>query len=406
MLSEKEKLEEELKLLKESLDLDVITKEEFEDAKNRIEVKLEDLERRKEIEFEDEPEIIPSGNVKEETKTEVEEKEEAIDQVKEEPAKEEVSESEEEPEKKLEVKAEEEKIEDVEKLTEAPILEDAVEKKKDKRRVIIYTALIIILSLVLAYTFFSGGSEVAGGSTSIPVENIPSLVACSSDTDCTKEGGIGTCLNAGKRDAECTYIKGASVQLTILNTNDCFNCETERVAIILKGLFPNLNITSIDFGTEEGNEIAERFNIDALPAYILDSNAREAKNYDKFSSAFNEIDGNFIMKNTVSNANYYLGRGEIPNKLDLFVKENQTASSKAEKNLEEFLEAFKGKVVFEKHDGNSGIAKELGINTFPTFLVNNKIKFSGVQPADKIKENFCEMNQAEECGLELSKSLI
>ena len=36
MLSEKEKLEEELKLLKESLELDVITKEEYEKGKTRI----------------------------------------------------------------------------------------------------------------------------------------------------------------------------------------------------------------------------------------------------------------------------------------------------------------------------------------------------------------------------------
>ena len=45
MLSEKEKLEQELKLLKESLSLDVITKKEFENAKQRIEERLEALEK-------------------------------------------------------------------------------------------------------------------------------------------------------------------------------------------------------------------------------------------------------------------------------------------------------------------------------------------------------------------------
>src|SRR3989338_10011154 len=46
MLSEKEKLEEELKLLKESYSLDVITTGEYEDAKQRAESKLKDLERK------------------------------------------------------------------------------------------------------------------------------------------------------------------------------------------------------------------------------------------------------------------------------------------------------------------------------------------------------------------------
>ena len=70
------------------------------------------------------------------------------------------------------------------------------------------------------------------------------------------------------------------------------------------------------------------------------------------------------------------------------------------------MEAFDGKVDFEKHDADAGLAKQLGINTFPTFLVNNKVKFGGVQSADKIKENFCAMNMLEECSLELTKSLV
>ncbi|MDP6139539.1 MAG: hypothetical protein QGI89_05645, partial [Candidatus Woesearchaeota archaeon] len=84
---------------------------------------------------------------------------------------------------------------------------------------------------------------------------------------------------------------------------------------------------------------------------------------------------------------------EISNKLDLFVKANQVASLTAEDNLEEFLDEFEDDVNFEKHDENSEIVKELGINTFPAFLVNNKIKFSGVQAADVIKDNFCRMNE-------------
>ena len=60
MISDKEKLEEELKLLKESLDLNVITEEEYNSAKERIDVKLDKIEAPKEM-------ITGSKEVEEET---------------------------------------------------------------------------------------------------------------------------------------------------------------------------------------------------------------------------------------------------------------------------------------------------------------------------------------------------
>ena len=48
MLTDKEKLEEELKLLDESLSLDVITKEEYDEAKQRIDLKLQSSDIKKE----------------------------------------------------------------------------------------------------------------------------------------------------------------------------------------------------------------------------------------------------------------------------------------------------------------------------------------------------------------------
>jgi len=436
MLSEKEKLEEELKLLEESFSLDVITKKELEEAKTRIEKKLkglEALEQEKEIKIEEKPE----EEVKEEPKTvekeEIEEEpiikykdikkeEEKKRLISEEKPKTKKDDTIKEPEekkeeqKKLEEIGEEERPEEEVEVEENPEEEALIQEerpeiiikgeKKSSKKIFAYIAIIMILVIGSWYFFFSGDNGVKDIPSDKPVGEIVSLIACNSDKECVKEGSIGICKNPGEENAECEYIEDARIKLTILNNDDCFNCETERVLGILKGLFPNMDIENIDFETEKGKEIIEKFNINALPAYIFDSNFKEAKNYDEFLTAFNEIDGSFVMKNTVSNANYYLEREEMPNKIDLFLKSDQVASSKAEKNLEEFLEAFKGKVVFEKHDGNSGIVKELGINSFPAFLVNNKIKFSGVQPADTIKDNFCEMNKLDECDLELSKSLV
>lgn len=194
------------------------------------------------------------------------------------------------------------------------------------------------------------------------------------------------------------------IELTVINTG-CFNCDTGRVLSILKDFFPNFYVTKLDYNSKEGQELAKRFNLNVLPAYVFDSGITKEQNWNKIYASFNEVNGNFVMKNTVANANYYIGREEMSNKLDLFSKEDQAASSTAEENLKEFLDVFGEKIIFEKHGAEDKLVKELEINSFPAFLVNNKIKFSGVQSANKIKENFCQLNDLKECDNELNKEL-
>ncbi len=448
MLSEKEKMEEELKLLEESYILEVITKDEYTGAKKRIEAKLRALEQKEEPKFEvygaesESKEITAEEKAgKEEAKEDkvkIRQKEETRDiysdeiigEEKEEkgyssykeesPEEEQLKENDEEteyaeeyPKKPEEEEKEEAVSEIVNKKGLAKVSEEEREPKgilreetESNKKIYVYAVIILILAAISSYLFFFPLSDNPNADADKPLNKPVSFIACSSGKECVKEGLIGTCKNPGKESSECTYIEDAKVELVILNANSCFNCETSRVLSIIKGFFPNLDIKNIDFETKEGKELAEKFSVNALPAYILNSSLKEAHNYNQFSNAFNEADGNFVMKNTVSNANYYISREEIPNRIDLFVKPGQPASLKAEENLKEFLGAFNGKAVFEKHNENEKAAKELGINTFPVFLVNNKVKFSGVQPANKIKENFCEMNKLEECSLELSRNLV
>jgi len=500
MLSEKEKLEEELGFLKESLDANVITKEEYEIAKKRLESKLKglDAEQEKEINFknieekptveiqeqkvgsdeerkeeleekkeekpqgkkeikelieekkadlesplkieEEEKELPEEEKAKEDEKAEDEikevleeqEKKEAEDEVKEQKELFEKEEKIEEEKPAEEVKREDKIKEDEEvKTIEEAKKEEAIqegkpleevekeeaidekkpefieEKIKNDKKIFVYVAVILILGFGLWFLFFAGkGDEIAVEEVFSPINNQLSLIACNSDKDCSEERKIGTCENPGQENAECKYIDDVEIKLTILNTKNCFNCETGRVLSILYNFYPNLDIENVDIESEKGKEIIEMFNLKALPAYIFSSSFTEAFNFNKLASSFDEIDGNFVMKTTVANANYYLEREEIPNNLDLFLKPNEVVSSQAEENLKQFLGAFDGKVNFEKHNTDAQIVQELGLNTFPAFLVNNKIKFSGVQSADKIKENFCKLNKIEECELELSKSLV
>lgn len=430
MLTDKEKLEEELKLLEESMHLEVITKEEYEQAKQRIERKLKSPEKKaekletkaekkieevkiKEIKREEIREIPKAEEEKTKGGMPLEEKEEIVSDKEpeeerdeeetaksaEEIAAEQVKKAAEEAEIKEEADKEEEFV-PLAKPEERKEEELGFELSKGSIKVLIYAIAILVLAFGSYFFFFSGNQ----GTDDLSKSSV--FIACSSDKDCKKEGFIGTCNNPGTKDAECAYVEDVKVKLAVLNDNNCFNCDTGRVLSILNEFFPNLDIENFDIESNEGKEIAAEFDIDALPAYILNSSLQQASNYHKFFNAFNKVGDGFVMKNTVANSNFYIEREEIPGKLDLIIQQNQAASSEAEKNLQEFLDAFKDKVDFEKHSDNSALAKELGINTFPVFLINNKIKFNGIQAADVIKENFCRMNKLDECKLELSKSLV
>jgi len=398
-----------------------VTEEKSEEQKTLDEIKKEDkpketITEENPVEVKEEKEEIKAEEVKPADGKKAEEEVKVIEEIKKEEAKEiegktvdeEIKVTEEVKGEKGEVKAEEGKPEEAKE--EVPIKEEGIVDKgiKTNKKWFAYIAIILILIVGSWYFYYSGSNDIIiqDTPTNIPTGNIINLVACSSDNECKKEGSIGICNNPGQEDAECEYIVDVEIKLTILNSDNCFNCKTSRILSILNGFYPNINVENIDFESEEGKEIKEKLQITALPAYIFNSSFKESYNYNKFSRSFNEARGSFVMKNTVANSNYYLEREEIPNKLDLIVKPNQTASLKAEENLKVFLDVFEGNVNFTKHDEDSSIVKELGINTFPTFLINNKIKFGGVRSADKIRENFCKLNSITPCVLGLSKSLV
>ncbi|MBI2134439.1 hypothetical protein HYU09_00480 [Candidatus Woesearchaeota archaeon] len=457
MLSEKEKLEEELRFLKESYDIGVITSDEYENGKQRIQVKIKFIEEKEnegsnlfkeDLQKTDEEKIAVYDA---EEKEEQQEKsasapsyiiEKINKEIRAKPAflkkKKEIKQEEDDEEiakeideiiggKSLEAKEQEEKEEEPEEGIFPLDSEDKKEirQKKEKQKIqkypeysedevkfskktLVFAAVLIIAALGILYFFFTGNSDNAdiSNDASVIASNAGTLIACHSDNDCTEKRKVGICLNPGKENAECSFIDDIEVKLSVINTKECFNCDTQRVISILEGFYPNLDIEEIDYDGAEGKALADRFDINALPAYILNSSLPEAHNYEKFSSAFNKLNDDFVMKGTVSNANYYISREEVPNRLDLFVQSSQDASNKAEANLGEFLDTFDGEVSFNRHNSNSALAKELGLNSFPAFLINNKNKFSGVQAADTIKENFCQLNKPEECSLELSKNLV
>lgn len=364
--TQRERLEQELRFLKESFEADVISNEEYEKGKDRIEKKLKDIKR------------AEKEQIKEETKKETLEKQEKIQETMD--VKTELKE-----EKKIKLKViqdetfEEQKQEQFQ-VTEQKELQKVQEPKieisehKKEGKFFKYAVVFVVLSLVIffSYSFIKEKKPKTTEQTAFAAE----------------------------------AIETPKINVIVLNDRkDCFNCDTQRVLGILESWLGAISVKEIDYNTEKGKELAEEFGARMLPMYILDENITKKPSFKQIRQTIVGKGSSYILSEDAASSAFYFKRDNIPNKLDLFVIPADKSSISAEMNLKGFLENFK-EVKFERHLRDDSLTQELGIKTFPVFLVNNRIKFSGVQSAATIKDNFCKLNKLKECEKNLSKSLI
>src|SRR3989338_1572876 len=367
--STREKLEQELKFLKESFEAEVISREEFEKGKERIEKKLQGNG--------DNGEFFESENF---NKTEPEGKKEEI--------QEETKEKQKEPEVS-------------EQSTAGAVKEEKIQGKKDNK-IFRYAVVFAVLTLMVFFGYSLLIKNEAQGNNEKEIQLTP---LCSSNSDCVQDGKQGNCEDPGKISAKCQYPKIIKTKVIVLNDrNNCFNCDTGRILGIIENWFGELNVTEINLNSAQGKELADKMGVNVLPAYILEGISNKPA-YSQIKQTFIIKDGSFILSESAAASTFYFRRENMPNKLDVFIKEGDSSNIKAEQNLEEFLNNFPN-AEFEKHSSEEELAKELGINVFPAFLVNNRVKFSGVHPAEIIKDNFCSLNKMDECDKELQSNLV
>lgn len=357
--TQKERLEQELRFLKESFDAEVISKEEFEKGKDRIEKKLKEIQNQAKEQISEEPQ----------PETAAERQEKAEEAGAKEPKKESTTKEAEKPQAGDEEYFEPAEIKEEKEHFEKP--KEAAEEEKRENKFFKYAVLFVVLVLAAFFLYSS-----LKGNIQKPEEKLTTL-----------------------KEAEKTNV------IILNDRKSCFNCDTERILSILEGWFGALNAEEIDYSTDEGRNLAERFDAKTLPVYILDENITKKPEFGQFRQIFIKKDDKYILSDDAAASTFYFKRENVPSKLDLFVVAGDRSSIKAEKNLEEFLKAFK-EVKFERHSPTDKLSQELEIKIFPTFLVNNRVKFSGIHSADTIKNNFCRLNKLPECERSLSKSLI
>lgn len=397
------RLQEELKFLKESLDADIISKEEYEQRKKQLEDSLygpqkpvrgnnHKKEQRNDANVPDGAEKPAASEGQRQPENEAASEKDLADAKK--SAVPETQETTFEPED-----------EPVPKVRNDSSREKAASKKKPSDKLIIIIAVLLLIAVVF---FFSLSLLNAPSGEGVGKSNdIKSAPACNSDEECIKHGFVGSCINPGLIDAGCVFLEEPKVGMIVLNAEDCFSCDTSRVEGILKTWFPGIITTKLSIGSAEGKAIATSLGIKMLPSFVFNSSLMGSSSYPEYEGMFSMVNSTYILSPAASGANYYLSRKEIPARIDIYLVAGDQSTERAEANIRQFTGLFSG-IDSQLHyvSADDAIVKGLGINTFPTYLVNNKVKFSGVLPPESIKANFCYMNDLPECKTKLSSSLL
>lgn len=395
--SQKERIERELRFLKGSLDAGIISRVEYEKGVQRIEKK------RTELEIEE-----PKPEISEKAAEEI-----TVKEIGEEPIEKETNDEKKEPpieESKTEEQVvteeatlKEEKEQEVEEFIEKNNEKPEEKPKKSKKK---FWALAVIVGIIIVFIIIQNNkpTTVEPEETIVPEEAEKIFIECYEDSDCEKQGKIGKCNNSGTGEASCTYIDPVKVGLTVITSEGCISCDPTGMLDLLGGLFPGIEVNSIEFDSTKGKKLITSMGIEALPAFMFDSKINETMNFAVFKQALNKKEESYLVKNSASFANFYFKRQEIPKKLEMFTltEENPDLDKSIEEVKDLFGNEIEIKITFVNDAWKITLEKQLGITTYPTFLINNQLKFGGIQPPETIKNKFCESNDLKECTTTLS----
>ncbi|MEM3555516.1 MAG: thioredoxin domain-containing protein [Candidatus Micrarchaeia archaeon] len=148
-----------------------------------------------------------------------------------------------------------------------------------------------------------------------------------------------------------------SVELIVINDDNCLLCDPSGIENSLKGLIPNLKIKELDYSKGEGKALVERLGISALPVYLFNSSITQHSSYETLSRYLIRADSYYIINVQPVKL---LDRVEENNTVQLFVMSQCPYGTMAERAMKELLDA----VPEVKFRGLYFIANEVGNGTF------------------------------------------
>lgn len=87
-----------------------------------------------------------------------------------------------------------------------------------------------------------------------------------------------------------------AVSVSVLSDEACEKCDVSEVLVWLRRIVPTIATEKIDYTTEDGKKLIEKFEIKTLPAFIFENSVAKTEFYSQAKPLFDEKDGQFSLR--------------------------------------------------------------------------------------------------------------
>lgn len=231
------------------------------------------------------------------------------------------------------------------------------------------------------------------------------LPTCMSDADCKDQPGkIGICNSPGTTESECTYQDDAAVELKVVNSKDCANCDTANNIKILKQIFLNLDVEEVEASSTRGQAFIKNLGLQKAPSYVFSGSLDQTyawKANEQLRGAFRKVDKYYVMLDEASGATFILDadkrkaleeltgvtKGDNRPQIDFYVMSYCPYGNIAEEAIEPVFQLLKGKADFNPHYviysnyGGGG----------PDYCIDDAARFCSMHGVQEVSEDVREL---------------
>ncbi len=151
------------------------------------------------------------------------------------------------------------------------------------------------------------------------------IPACVSDSNCSpRKGLVARCVEGATSDAHCVYEERERVEAYIITDKSCPFCITEPTEKYLASIIPGIHFNIIDYRGKGAKELIRKYNITTLPAFLLESNAKNTRKFTLVEQYFEIRKDMFVAKKEITGIFRFLNRQPIHHRLDIFFSLSDT----------------------------------------------------------------------------------
>lgn len=116
------------------------------------------------------------------------------------------------------------------------------------------------------------------------------------------------CKELNWEDPSCSNIpKPVEIQVKVLTSSDCGNCDTSQIMGVTQQLFPGATFEFFDLANGEGEDLVDEYNVQVLPAYLFGQDIHSTNSWrtnTQIRGYFEATDTGYKLKAQATGASY------------------------------------------------------------------------------------------------------